>query len=79
MNDSSISLQVPTLDAKLAARGYRIDLHHRFARASLSRPEGGESCIMLENGLNRSLVAKLTQRSSLAVGEFHAASEEHYK
>ena len=37
LNGSTISTQRPTTDAKLTARGYRIDLHHHFVRA-LSRP-----------------------------------------
>ena len=45
-------MQAPTPDEK-AARGYRIDLHCRFARAS-SRP----ARIVLESGPTRSLVAK---------------------
>ena len=32
LKGSTISVQVPTQDAKLAARGYRINLHHRFAQ-----------------------------------------------
>ena len=65
--------------AKLAARGYRINLYHRFTHASSSQPEGGESCIMLESRLNHSLIAKLPQHSSLTVCKFRAASEECYE
>ena len=37
LNDSIIPVQAPTLDAKLTARRYHINLHRRIARAS-SRP-----------------------------------------
>ena len=37
LNGPTISAQAPTQDAKLTARGYQINLHCRFARAS-SRP-----------------------------------------
>ena len=50
-----------------------------FVRASTSHSEGGESCIVLESRRTRSLIAKLQQRSSLAAGEFCAASEERYE
>ena len=40
---------------------------------------GGESCIVLESGLTRGLVAKFPQHSSLEVREFRAASEERYE
>ena len=36
LNGSAIPVPASTADAKLAARGYRIDLCRRFARASLS-------------------------------------------
>ena len=36
-----------------------------------------ESCILLENGPTRSLIARASQRSSLAVCKFRTASEEH--
>ena len=77
MNGSAIPAQEPTLDVKLAVRGYRIDLHRHFARASLSQADGRESCIMVESRPTRSLIAKFLQRSSLATCEFRAASEEH--
>ena len=70
---------VEVAHAKLAARGYRINLYHRFTHASSSQPEGGESCIMLESRLNHSLIAKLPQHSSLTVCKFRAASEECYE
>ena len=35
--------------------------------------DGGESCIVLESGPTRSLVAKFTQRSSLAARKFRTA------
>ena len=63
----------------VAAGRYRINLHHRFPHALSSPPEGEESCIMLESRLNRWLVAKLLQHSSLAVHEFCTASKECYK
>ena len=34
-------------NAKLASRRYRIDLHHRFARACRGQSDSGESCIVL--------------------------------
>ena len=71
--------QVPTPDAKLAARGYQIDLHHRFSCVSSSQCNGGESCIMTENGLTRNIVAKFLQCSLLLVCDFCAASEERYE
>ena len=37
--------------------------------------DGGESCIVLESGLTRSLVAKLLQCWSLVVRELNAAGE----
>ena len=40
------------------------------------KPDGGESCIMLERGSTHSLVPKLPQHSSLAVCKFLAASKE---
>ena len=42
------------------------------------QPDGGESCIVLESGLTRSLIAKLLQCSSLVVRELHVhdAGEE---
>ena len=68
----------PYPDAKLSAREYQINLHHRFCPCfvKVSLTVDMQSCIILENGLSRSLVAKLLQCSSLAVREFCAASEE---
>ena len=34
-------------NAKLASRRYRINLHHRFARACRGQSDSGESCIVL--------------------------------
>ena len=48
----------PTPDAKLAARGYRIDSVLRWGQ-----PGSGESCIVLQSGPTRSLIAKFSQRS----------------
>ena len=42
----------------------------------VSASDGGESCIVLESGPTRSLVAKLPQ---LVVREFRAAGEERCK
>ena len=57
--------------------------HRRFARALLFSQTNPCSaavekavCIVLENGPARSLVAKVPLRSSLAVHEYHTASEE---
>ena len=79
LNGLTVPTQAPTPDAKLAARVYGIDLHRGFACASLSQPDRGESCIVLENGPTRNLIAKLPQRSSLAVCEFRAAGEKRCK
>ena len=58
LNGSTISAQRPTTDAKLAARGYRIDSVLRWGQ-----PGSGESCIVLQSGPTRSLIAKFSQRS----------------
>ena len=42
-----ISAQAPTLDAKLAARVFRINLHLLFTHA-LGQPDGAGSCIVLQ-------------------------------
>ena len=72
LNDPTIPVQVPTQDAKLAARGYRINLHHRFARASSRSVRRWKCCIVLESGPTHSLVAKFPQHLSLTVREFRA-------
>ena len=64
---------LPTPDVTLGAREYQIDMLCR------GHPNGGESCIVVESRLTRSLVAKPPQRSLLVVREFRSASEEHYE
>ena len=59
LNGSTITTQAPTQDVKVAAREYRIDLHHHFAHVSLKPADSGESCVVLESGPTRSLVNKL--------------------
>ena len=78
LNGSTIPAKVHTLDAKLAARVYRVYLHRRFTCGS-SRPARRWRTLyrVLESGLTRSIVIKLPQHSSLAVREFRAASNEH--
>ena len=58
LNGSTIPCKRPSRMQRLATRGYRIDLHRRFARFRWGKPDGGESCIVLESGPTRSLVAK---------------------
>ena len=48
---------------QLAARGYQIKQHCRFACASLTQPDSGESCIVVECRLTRDIFAKLPQCS----------------
>ena len=40
------------------------------------QPDGGESCIVLESGLTRGLVANLLKHLSLLVCKFYTAGEE---
>ena len=44
---------------------YRINLDHLLLVLCRSQPDSGESCIVLEGGLTRSLTAKLPQHLSL--------------
>ena len=67
LNGSTISTQAPIPDAKLVARVYQIDLHCRLPVLRQGQPDGRESCIVLESGPTRSLVAKLPTRLSLVV------------
>ena len=73
LNGSTIPVQVPTLDAKLAARGYQIDLHCR------GQPNGRESYIALESRPTCNLVPKFPQRLLLAVCKFCATGKQHCK
>ena len=59
----NVPVQAPIPDAKLAARGYASPVLSR------SQPDGGDGwlCNCARSGPTRSLVAKLPQRSSLAV------------
>ena len=50
--DSTIPLQGPTLDAKLATMVYQINLHCR------AHPDSGDCCNVLQSGPTRSLIAK---------------------
>ena len=78
LNVSTISARVPIPAAKLAARMYWINLHHRFARAS-SRPAWWwRKLYRARNRTNSSLVANL-QRLLLVAREFCTAGEEHCK
>ena len=66
MNGSTIPAEVPTLDAKLAARGYQVEANRTKE----------ESYIALESGPTRSLVAKFPQRLLLAVCRFCATGKQ---
>ena len=59
LNDSTIPMQVPTSDAKLAVRGYWIDLLVALPMLRQRQPDSGESFIVLEYTLTHSLAAKL--------------------
>ena len=77
---STISVQAPTPDVKLTAKGYRIDLHVTSLMVHQVQPDGGENWIVLESEPTRSLVVpKLPQSLLLAVCKFCAASKEHCK
>ena len=52
LKDSTIPLQGPTLDAKLATMVYQINLH------CWAHPNSGDSCNVLQSRLTRSLIAK---------------------
>ena len=69
MNGSTIPVQVPT-------RGTESICIVALPVLRRGQPDGGESCIVLESGPIRSLVAKLPQHLSLAVHEFRAASND---
>ena len=71
-----IPRQVPIPDAKLAASVYRIDLYHRFTRASLGSAHDGEGCSMLESKPTCGLIANLPKCLSLVVHKFCTADEE---
>ena len=71
LNGSTIPLQAPIPDAKLASKGTE-SIH----LCCPHKPNGWESCIVLESGPSLSLVAKLLQCLSLAVHKFHIAIEE---
>ena len=62
----TISVQAPNQNAKLAGC---IKSTYIVTLPVLSRgqPDSGKSCIMLESRVTRTLVAKLSQHSSLAV------------
>ena len=70
LNGSTILVQAPTLDAKLAAKGYLL---------CQGQPNSEESSIVVESRSTCSPVAKHLQRSSLAVWEFCAAGKEHFE
>ena len=60
LNGLTIPVQAPTLDAKLAARGYRIDLHHCLCFIEVSpMVEKAVSCLKADEP-TRSVVAKHT-------------------
>ena len=71
---STIPMQGPTPDAKLAAKGLASSVHPCFVEA---KPDSGEGCIVSQSGLTHSLIANFPHvQSSLAVYEFRAAGEE---
>ena len=76
MNGATISVQVPTQDSKLAARGIESTCIVALPVLSQGQSDGGKCCIVLENVQTRSLIAKLPQCLSLAVTirELHAAN-----
>ena len=61
LNGSTIPEQGATPNAKLAARGYEIDLHRRSSVLHRRQPDSRESCIVLQSELTRSLIAKFPQ------------------
>ena len=63
LNGSTIPVQGPTLDAKLAARVYCIVSSPVLRQ---SQPDSGENCIVLQSWPTRSLVAKFLQCSVVA-------------
>ena len=80
LNCPIIPAQVPTQEVKLAARGYYINLHHWFALNCFVGPAWQwKTRVVLESGPTCGLIARLPQRSLLAVCEFCAASEECYR
>ena len=67
--------QVPTPDAQLAAGCTESICIVALPVLRRGQPDGRESCIVLESGPTRRLVARLPQRSSLAIREFRSASK----
>ena len=63
LNGSTIPMQGPIPDAKLAARVYRIIASSVLRRG---QPDSGESCVMLQSRPTCSLIAKFPQRSVVA-------------
>ena len=63
LDGSTIPVQGPTPDAKLAARVYRIITLSVFRSG---QPDSGESCIAVKNWPTRSLIAKFPQRLVVA-------------
>ena len=78
LNGSTITVQAPTSDPKLAAMGNQINLHHCFTCAcSLSNKAGPaveKAVIMQENRETSSLIAKPLQHLLHAVCKFRTTS-----
>ena len=73
------TLERPTLDAKFAARGYRMDLHHWFVCASLRLAwQWYHMCYKVDQ-LVASLPSSSSVQLSLALHKFRAAGEERYE
>ena len=75
-NGSTIPVQVPTPNAKLAARGTKSTCIIASLVLRQSQPNDEESCIVLESGPTCRNSAKLLQHSSLAVHKFHIIIEK---
>ena len=71
LNGPTISMQAPTKDA---AKGYRIDLHHCFACASLRPVKWRKMLYCAWKQTASSLDAKLKQHLSPALHESHVAN-----